>query len=94
MVEVAVLFQSHHKAHRDALVSTIKGMGGSPVAEKSLEEYAAALAAGDLVEIHADLEALKAVLPGSDAGAIKEALTRLEGSAYRIADAIYGQQGT
>ncbi len=62
--------------------------------EKSLEEYAAALAAGDLAEIHADLEALKAVLPGSDAGAIKEALTRLEGSAYRIADAIYGQQGT
>ena len=62
--------------------------------EKSLEEYAAALAAGDLAEIHADLEALKAVLPGSDAVAIKEALTRLEGSAYRIADAIYGQQGT
>jgi molecular chaperone DnaK len=27
-----------------------------------------------------------------DAGAIKEALTRLEGSAYRIADAIYSQQ--
>ncbi len=61
--------------------------------EKSLEEYAAALAAEDLAEIHADLEALKAVLPGSDARAIKEALTRLEGSAYRIADAIYGQQG-
>jgi molecular chaperone DnaK len=61
--------------------------------EKSLEEYASALQAGDLGEIRADLEALKAVLPGTDAGAIKEALTRLEGSAYRIADAIYAQQG-
>ena len=47
----------------------------------------------DLDEIRADLEALKAVLPGGDPVAIKEALTRLEGSAYRIADAIYGQQG-
>jgi molecular chaperone DnaK len=61
--------------------------------EKSLEEYASALTAADLAEIHADLEALKAILPGSDASAIKEALARLEGSAYRIADAIYAQQG-
>ncbi|ABS28652.1 molecular chaperone DnaK [Anaeromyxobacter sp. Fw109-5] len=61
--------------------------------EKSLEEYASALAADDLAEIRADLELLKGVLQGSDGGAIKEALTRLEGSAYRIADAIYAQQG-
>ncbi len=61
--------------------------------EKSLEEYASALTAGDLAEIHADLQALKAVMSGTDATSIKEALTRLEGSAYRIADAIYGQQG-
>ena len=33
------------------------------------------------------------VLSGSDVAAIKEALARLEGSAYRIADAIYAQQG-
>ena len=61
--------------------------------EKSLEEYASALKAEDLDEIRADLEALKALLPGQDPAAIKEALTRLEGSAYRIADAIYAQQG-
>jgi molecular chaperone DnaK len=61
--------------------------------EKSLEEYASALGADDLAEIHADLEVLKGVLQGGDAAAIKEALTRLEGSAYRIADAIYAQQG-
>ena len=61
--------------------------------EKSLEEYASALGADDLAEIHADLDVLKGVLQGGDAAAIKEALTRLEGSAYRIADAIYAQQG-
>jgi molecular chaperone DnaK len=44
-------------------------------------------------EIRADLEALKQALPASDPASIKEALARLEGSAYRIADAIYAQQG-
>jgi molecular chaperone DnaK len=61
--------------------------------EKSLEEYASALKPDDLAEIRADLDALKAVLGQGDGAAIKEALTRLEGSAYRIADAIYAQQG-
>ncbi len=61
--------------------------------EKSLEEYGSALKPEDIQEIKTDLEGLKAVLTGSDPAAIKEALTRLEGSAYRIADAIYAQQG-
>jgi molecular chaperone DnaK len=61
--------------------------------EKSLEEYASALRAEDLEEIKADLEVLKQTLPSNDPAAIKEALVRLEGSAYRIADAIYAQQG-
>jgi molecular chaperone DnaK len=61
--------------------------------EKSLEEYGNVLKPEDIDEIRADLEALKGLLAGEDAGAIKEALTRLEGSAYRIADAIYAQQG-
>jgi molecular chaperone DnaK len=62
--------------------------------EKSLEEYSSALKQEDLDEIRADLEALKAVLAGGDPAATKEAVARLEGSAYRIADAIYAQQGT
>jgi len=61
--------------------------------EKSLEEYASALKAEDLDEIKADLEALKQTMPTNDPPAIKDALVRLEGSAYRIADAIYAQQG-
>jgi molecular chaperone DnaK len=61
--------------------------------EKSLEEYSSALKPEDLEEIRADLEALKAVLAAGDPAAIKEGLARLEGSAYRIADAIYAQQG-
>jgi molecular chaperone DnaK len=61
--------------------------------EKSLEEYGSVLEPRDVEEIRADLEALKGVLDGTDAAAIRGALTRLEGSAYRIADAIYSQQG-
>jgi rubrerythrin len=48
VLDVAVQFQSHHKAHRDALIATIQKLGGAPVAEKKLDEYAAALKAGTL----------------------------------------------
>ncbi|MBN8230967.1 molecular chaperone DnaK [Corallococcus macrosporus] len=60
--------------------------------EKSLEEYANLLSEKDRGEIQADLERLRSVLNTSDAGALKEAFQRLEGSAYRIADAIYTDQ--
>jgi rubrerythrin len=48
VLDVAVLFQSHHKGHRDALIATIQKMGGRPVAEKSLDDYAKALNAASL----------------------------------------------
>ncbi|MBL8314056.1 MAG: ferritin-like domain-containing protein [Rubrivivax sp.] len=48
VLDVAVAFQSHHKAHRDALIATIQKMGGKPVAEKSLDDYAKALNAASL----------------------------------------------
>ena len=60
--------------------------------EKSLEEYASVVSASDVEEIRGDLEALKAVLPTDDLEQIKEATARLEGSAYRIADAIYAAE--
>jgi molecular chaperone DnaK len=61
--------------------------------EKSVEEYANLLSETDRAEIKTDLENLKAVLAaGEDAAKIKEAIQKLEGSAYRIADAIYAGQ--
>lgn len=48
VLEVAVLFQSHHKGHRDALMATIEKLGGKPVEERTLAEYAKELSAGSL----------------------------------------------
>jgi molecular chaperone DnaK len=60
--------------------------------EKSLEEYGNVLPEKDREEIKADLESLKELLKGSDPAAIKEAYQKAEGSAYRIADALYADQ--
>lgn len=48
VLDVAVQFQGHHKVHRDALAATIQKLGGKPVAERSLDEYAKALNAAAL----------------------------------------------
>lgn len=48
VLSTAVLFQGHHKQHRDALVATIRKLGGTPVEEKSMKEYAADLNASSL----------------------------------------------
>ena len=60
--------------------------------EKSLEEYAKVLSDKDRAEIQADMDALKATLDTQEPAKLKEAIQRLEGSAYRIADAIYADQ--
>lgn len=39
VLPVAVLFQSHHKAHRDALADTVRKLGGTPAAEQSMDAY-------------------------------------------------------
>jgi molecular chaperone DnaK len=57
--------------------------------EKALEEYGTILPAKETEEIRTDLAALQATLEVDDATKLKEAVQRLEGSAYRIADAIY-----
>jgi molecular chaperone DnaK len=57
--------------------------------EKSIEEYVELLTDKDREEIRQDLEALKATLSSNDPLRMKEAIQRLEGSAYRIADKIY-----
>lgn len=45
---VAVAFQSDHKFHRDALIATIKKLGGKAVAEKSRDEYLTSLNAASI----------------------------------------------
>src|SRR5205823_14360047 len=57
--------------------------------EKALEEYSTLLPPKDMAEIHADLAALKTVYQTDDVAKIRAAVQRLEGSAYRIADALY-----
>jgi len=59
---IALKFQDDHKKHRDALQSTIQKLGGTPVAEKALDEYAKSLHADtlksqtDVLELAARLE--------------------------------------
>jgi hypothetical protein len=43
VMDVAVLFQSHHKGHRDALMSAIKTLGGTALMPKSRDDYMKAL---------------------------------------------------
>ena len=62
VLDIAVGFQSHHKAHRDALIATIQKLGGKPVEEKKLDDYAKALNASalksqsDVLDLAARLE--------------------------------------
>ena len=43
VLTVATKFQDDHKAHRDRLIAAITDLGGTPVKEKSLGEYAQGL---------------------------------------------------
>lgn len=43
VLNVAVQFQGHHKEHANALVGTIRKLGGAPVDPKKTPEYASAL---------------------------------------------------
>jgi rubrerythrin len=61
VLALALQFQGHHKAHRDALAATIRKLGGTPVAEMKPEDYARALDAQKL-KTQADVLALAARL--------------------------------
>jgi len=60
--------------------------------EKALEEYSTLLPPKDMAEIRSDLEALKALSQSEDVAKVRAAVQRLEGSAYRIADALYSSE--
>lgn len=61
VLDIAVQFQGHHKAHRDALIATIQKLGGKPVAEQKIEIYAQSLNAASL-KSQADVLSLAARL--------------------------------
>jgi Ferritin-like domain len=61
VVTVATKFQDDHKAHNDALIATIRKMGGIPVEAKSIGDYAKALKA-DTLKTQEDVLSLAARL--------------------------------
>ena len=79
VLDVAVLFQSQHKAHRDALAGTIKKLGGKPVEAKPLGEYAAALKA-DVLKSQTDVLKLAARLERGAANAYLGVIPSFEDS--------------
>jgi hypothetical protein len=62
VLDVAVAFQGHHKGHRDALISTIRQLGGAAVTPKSRDEYVKGLnvamikGQGDILKLAQRLE--------------------------------------
>jgi rubrerythrin len=88
VLDVAVLFQSQHKQHRDALIATIEKLGGRAVEAKPLADYAKALNAGalksqtDVLVLAARLElgatnAYLGVIPSFKDGALARVSGRL-----------------
>lgn len=55
VLDAAVIFQGHHKGHRDALIKAIADMGGKPVMAKTDAEYAAALNVAATVKSQTDV---------------------------------------
>jgi hypothetical protein len=60
VLELALKFQGHHKAHADALAITIESIGGTAVATKTLAQYAFPLdqlkSQADVINFAAGLE--------------------------------------
>jgi hypothetical protein len=88
VLPTAVLFQSHHKGHRDALVAAIRQMGGTPVEPRSRADYVAALDVAslrnqtDVLELAARLErgaanAYLGVIPSFQDRALSQVSARL-----------------
>ena len=88
VLDIAVSFQGHHKAHRDALIATIQKLGGTPVAEQKIEVYAESLKAStlknqaDVLNLAARLElgatnAYLGVIPAFGDSALAQVAARL-----------------
>jgi rubrerythrin len=78
-LDVAVLFQSQHKQHRDALAATIGKLGGTAVDAKSQAEYAKALNVAS-IKSEADVLRLAAKLEKGAANAYLGVIPAFEDS--------------
>ena len=88
VLPTAVLFQSHHKGHRDVLVAAIRQMGGTAVEPRSRADYVAALDVAslrnqtDVLQLAARLErgaanAYLGVIPSFQDRALSQVSARL-----------------
>jgi rubrerythrin len=88
VLDTAVRFQADHKEHADALVATIRKLGGKPVEAKPLDEYARTLGAemlktqADVLELAARLEfgatnAYLGVIPSFKSAQLAQVAARL-----------------
>lgn len=88
VLDTAVRFQSDHKAHRDALVATIRKLGGRPTEELAADKYVSSLGAAslknqaDVLQLAARLElgatnAYLAVIPSFRDGQLAKVAGRL-----------------
>ena len=48
VLKLAIIFQDHHKQHRDELIAAVHRLGGKPAETKLLSDYAADLGAASL----------------------------------------------
>ena len=106
VLSAAVLFQGHHKGHRDELIKVIRTLGGTPVGPKSTEEYVEDLdvastikAANDVLLLAQRLErgaaaAYLGIIPSLEGPDMKHLAARLaadESSHFAIITMVLGQ---
>ncbi len=105
-LNAAVLFQGHHKGHRDELSRVIRELGGTPVGPKTAEEYFEELDIANAVKGPNDVlllaqrlelgaaSAYLGIIPSLEGGEMKHLAARIaadESSHYAILSTVLGQ---
>ena len=93
MVKDAELNAAEDKKRRELVDAKNQGEAQSHSAEKSLKEYGDKVSAADKSTIEAAVAALKAVLGGEDAEAIKARTNDLVQASMKLGEAMYKAQG-
>lgn len=91
VLETGLIFQSHHKGHRDVLSKAVRDLGGEPVAEKSLDEYAADFNAG-AISTQEDVLRLALGLERGAANAYLGLIPALGNSYHKVAAQMAGDE--